>query len=204
MFGKNTLLPYLLDRGIVKIDYIMISHFDLDHIQGLLYVMEKIKVKNVIIGKQFETCDNYEQFVRLVKENKIKVSIVEAEQKINIEKDLYLDVLWPISNNEISENSINNNSLVCKLVYKDLSVLFTGDIEQIAEKAILQKYKDTTTLKSTILKVAHHGSKSSSIEEFLKVVKPKISLIGVGEENTFGHPNAKVLERLQRIWKQNI
>lgn len=177
MFGKNTLLPYLLDRGIVKIDYIMISHFDLDHIQGLLYVMQKIKVKNVIIGKQFETCDNYEQFVRLVKENKIKVSIVEAEQKINIEKDLYFSILWPDSKNKIDENMLNNNSLVCKLLYKDFSMMFTGDIEEVAEKELLNKYKDTSLLKATVLKIPHHGSKSSSTEQFIKQVEPKIAII---------------------------
>ena len=109
MYGKSTLLPYLLDRGITKIDYIMVSHFDLDHCQGLLYVMEKIKVKNVIVGKQFETCDNYEEFVRIVKQKKIKVYIVEAGEKINIENDLWFNILWPDSKNKIRQNVINNN-----------------------------------------------------------------------------------------------
>lgn len=177
MYGKSTLLPYLLDRGIVKIDYIMVSHFDLDHVQGLLYVMEKIKVKNVIIGKQFETCDNYEEFVRIVKEKKIKVSVVEAGQNLNIEQDLYFNIVWPDSQDKINDNVLNNNSLVCKLVYKDFSCIFTGDIEETAEKSLLNKYKDTNVLRSTILKVAHHGSKSSSIEKFIKNIDPKIAII---------------------------
>lgn len=133
----------------------------------------------------------------MVKEKNIKIQVVEAEQRIKIEKDLYFDVLWPISENTISENIINNNSLVCKMVYKNFSCIFTGDIEEIAEKAILEKYKDTNTLKSTILKVAHHGSKSSSTEKFLDAVKPKIVLIGVGKNNAFGHPNIGVLERIE-------
>ncbi len=120
---------------------------------------------------------------------------------MNIEKELYFDILWPDSDNRINENNINNNSLVCKMVYQKCSILFTGDIEEIAEKAILDQYKDTDILKSMILKVAHHGSKSSSIAEFLNAVKPKIALIGVGEKNTFGHPNREVLERLKRRWK---
>ena len=155
-------------------------------------------MKNVIIGKQFEDSENYQEFVKIVKERNVKVQVVEAGQKINIEKDLYFDVLWPSSKNVISENSINNNSLVCKMVYRDFSMLFTGDIEAIAEKAIFEKYKNTSILKSTILKVAHHGSKSSSTEEFLNAVKPKIALIGVGKNNTFGHPNAEVLKRIER------
>ena len=159
--------------------------------------MKELKIKNVIIGKQFQDSENYQEFKRIAKEKKIKVNVVEAGQRLKIEKDLYFDVLWPSFDNVINENSINNNSLVCKMVYKDLSMLFTGDIEEVAEKAILEKYKNTNILQSTILKVAHHGSKSSSTEEFLNGVKPKIALIGVGEKNTFGHPNDKVLKRIK-------
>ncbi len=176
----------------------MVSHFDTDHCGGLFEILQNIKVKNVIIGKQFEDSENYQKFLKIVKENKIKIHVVEAGKRIKIEKNLYFDILWPSSNNIIMENSINNNSLVCKMVYKNFSCIFTGDIEKIAEKAILEKYKD---LKSTILKVAHHGSKSSSIEEFLHSVKPKISIIGVGKRNTFGHPDIGVLKRLERSWK---
>lgn len=175
--GKSTLVPYLLDRKVSKIDYMMISHFDSDHCQGLLYVLDRIKVKNIIIVKQFELYENYKEFVRLAKNKKIAIYVVQAGQKINIEKDIYFNILWPNSEEVISENSINNNSLVCKLIYKNFSMLFTGDIEEIAEKNILQEYKDTNILKATILKVAHHGSKSSSKEEFIKAVQPQIALI---------------------------
>lgn len=97
----------------------------------------------------------------------------------------------------MSENAMNNNSLVCKLVYKDFSMLFTGDIEEIAEKAILEKYKNTpNVLEANLLKVAHHGSKTSSTKDFLKIVKPKFALIGVGKNNNFGHPNETVIQML--------
>ncbi len=195
---ENTVITYLLKNRIGKLDYIMVSHFDTDHCGGLFEILQNIKVKNVIIGKQFEDSENYQKFLKIVKENKIKIHVVEAGKRIKIENNLYFDILWPSSNNIIMENSINNNSLVCKMVYKNFSCIFTGDIEKIAEKAILEKYKD---LKSTILKVAHHGSKSSSIEEFLHSVKPKISIIGVGKRNTFGHPDIGVLKRLERSWK---
>ena len=168
---------------------------------SILYLLQEIKVENVIIGKQFENSSNYQEFLDIVTQKKIRVNVIEAGQRINIEKDLYFDILWPNSKATISENNINNNSLVCKMVYHNISMLFTGDIEEIAERTILEKYKDSNILQATILKVAHHGSKSSSIQEFLNVVNPKIALIGVGEKNTFGHPNAIVLERLKRMWK---
>lgn len=160
--------------------------------------MNELKIENIIIGKQFEKCDNYEKFVKIVSEKNIKVKIVEAGARINIEKNLYIDVLWPCSKNKISENVLNNNSLLLKLVYLNFSCVFTGDIEEIAEKTILEKYKNSSQiLKADILKIAHHGSKTSTTEEFLEKVKPKIALIGVGKNNNFGHPNEEVIERIK-------
>lgn len=116
--------------------------------------------------------------------------------ELKVEKDLKIQILWP-QKEQIQENILNNNSIVAKLIYKNFSILFTGDIEEIAEKQILDEYKNSNILKSTILKVAHHGSKSSSIQSFLEKVEPQIALIGVGEKNTFGHPNTGVIERLK-------
>ena len=196
--GKNILFPYLLDRGITKIDYIVISHFDIDHYKGLEYIMKNLKVKNAIISKQPENSQNYQSFLKIVKEKKINVIVVNKGDKIEIEKDLYFYILWPDNNKFIMENTLNNNSLVFKLYYKSFSMLFTGDIEEIAEQKILKEYENNINIiKSTILKVAHHGSKTSSIQDFINRVKPKISLIGVGEKNKFGHPNDVVLERLK-------
>lgn len=161
--------------------------------------MKNMRVKNVIIGRQFEDSENLQEFTKIVKEKNIKVTTVEAGDKINIEKNLYFYVLWPSAKNEIKENSINNNALVCKLYYKDFTILFTGDIEEKAENIIYKMYKNSKVLKSDILKVAHHGSKSSSTEEFLKLVSPKIALIGVGKNNLYGHPSNIVINRLERI-----
>lgn len=161
--------------------------------------MQEIKVNNIIIGKQYKSSENYEKFIKIVKEKKINVKIVEGGEKISIEDNLYFDIIWPFSENMISDNSINNNSLVCKLNYKNYSMLFTGDIEAIAEKAILKKYsKNLNILKSDILKVAHHGSKTSSITEFIEKIKPKYAIIGVGEDNKFGHPSDSTIQNLEK------
>ena len=129
-----------------------------------------IKYKNVL--KSILTCYNckiilwicnlklyniYKKFIKLAQEKKIKVIVVEAGDVINIEKNIKLKVLWPDSKNKINENVLNNNSLVCKLEYKSFSIMLTGDIEEIAENAILTKYKNNAKiLKANILKVAHH------------------------------------------------
>ena len=175
----------------------------------MLYVLKEIKVETVIIGKQYESCENYEEFQRIVNTKKINIHIVEAGNKIRIDNSLYFYVLWPTNTNMISDNAINNNSLVCKLIYKNFSMLFTGDIEEIAEKAILSKYVNKTELlNADILKVAHHGSKTSSIKEFINVVNPKYAVIGVGKDNKFGHPSEKTIENLNnkkvKIYRTDI
>lgn len=198
--GEKTLLPYLLKKKIYKLDYVIISHFDSDHVGGILTILEKLNVKNIIIGKQFEKSENYEEFIKVIQDKKMKIYNVEAGQRINIDKDTYIDILWPDSANVITNNILNNNSLVCKVNYKETTMLFTGDIEEIAEEAILNKYeKSLQILKSDIIKVAHHGSKTSSKKELLKCIKPKIALIGVGKNNKFGHPSISTLNNLEEI-----
>ena len=167
---------------------------------GILSILNNLSVKNIVIGKQYKNSENYEQFIQIVKDKNIKVWIVEAGEKIQIQENLYFKILWPDSDNIITENNINNNSLVCKLQYKNFSMLFTGDIESIAEEKILEKYQQNLKeLRATVLKVPHHGSKTSSTMSFVEVIRPQISLIGVGEKNTFGHPNKGVLDRLNSI-----
>lgn len=164
---------------------------------GILTVLNELKVKNIIIGKQFENIEYLQEFLKTAEEKKIKINVVEEGDLIKIEKDLYFEVLWPDTSQIITENLINNNALMCKLIYKNFSMLFTGDIEEKAEKVLVSKYKGTDILKSSVLKVAHHGSNSSSSQDFINLVQPKIALIGVGKNNLFGHPNTNVLNRLQ-------
>lgn len=164
---------------------------------GILYVLEKLKVDNILIGKQFVESANYIEFLKITKNKNIKTLV--AGEKIKLTNTVKIDVLWPDKNSKITENSINNNALVFKLDTNEKNILFTGDIEEETEKVLVQKYKNTNTLKSDILKVAHHGSKSSSIQEFLDLVKPKIALIGVGKDNKYGHPDNNTIKKLENI-----
>lgn len=197
--GKSTLIPYILDRGFTKIDIVIISHFDQDHVGAILTLLQELRVGRVYISKQAENSENYEKFLNIISEKNIKVYEVMAGNKIYIEKNLYLDILWP-TENLISTNALNNNAMVFNLHYKKFSMLFTGDIEEASEKEILKLYsKNKDLLKANILKVAHHGSKTSSTSEFINVVNPMIAVIGVGKNNKFGHPNENVLERLKQL-----
>lgn len=164
----------------------------------IIHNFGKYKSKNVIIGEQGKDSENFDKFLKLIDSKHTNVIKVKAGDKIVIDKYCNLEIVFPDSD-LIKQNILNNNSIVSKFNFQKCSILFTGDIEKVAEEKIIRKYKETEKLKSNILKVAHHGSKSSSIQQFLEMVKPEIALIGVGEKNTFGHPNGEVLERLNEL-----
>ena len=200
--GEKTILPILINRHIKQIDYLIISHFDSDHVGGLFSIIEKYKVKRVVISKQGENSDNFDEFIKKIKSKKIGIILVNQGNRIDIEKNIYMDILWPNENNTIIENCLNNNSIVCKLYYGKTSILFTGDIEKEAENGIVRNCR--VALNSTIVKVPHHGSKSSSTETFIQAVSPNIALIGVGKNNKFGHPNDEIIERYENMRNDDI
>ena len=196
--GEMTLLPYLLDRGIISLDYVIVSHFDSDHYQGLMYVIENIKVKNVVISSLGQESNEFSEFMELVNKKNINTLNVKKGDVLKI-KNASIEILYP-DNELINDNVKNNNALVFKFIWKDFSMLFTGDIEKLAEEKILKLYENNLEkLRCTVLKVAHHGSKTSSTQRFLEAVSPKIALIGVGKNNNFGHPNEGVIRRLKDI-----
>ena len=196
--GEMTLFPYLLDRGIRTIDYVIVSHFDSDHCQGLNFVLENMKVKNAIISSLGQKSSEYETFLNLAKKQNTNLIYVKKGDTIKIGKSI-IKILFP-DNEPITDNEKNNNALVFKFMWKNISILFTGDIEEKAENKILNLYEDDSEeLRATILKVAHHGSKTSSTKQLLEAVNPKIALIGVGEDNNFGHPNSGVLDRIDGL-----
>lgn len=196
-YGENVVLPYLLDRRVKKIDYLIISHADSDHIGGLFAIIENIKIDKILIGIQPQISEQYVELLEISKNKNIKIVELKAGDRLKLEKEIYLEVLWPKENDFIELNTLNNNSLVFKISYKKFSILFTGDIEEFAEKEILKLFENNKNFfYATILKVAHHGSKTSTCLEFLNCVNPKIALIGVGKNNNFGHPSKSTINRL--------
>lgn len=193
---QDTLTKYLLARKIKKIDYLLISHFDVDHCNGAIDLFDKIKIKNLIIGKQSEISKEFKNIINLAEKNNTKILIVKKGDLINVDEETNINILYP--ENNLKYEDLNNNSLVTKISYNNFSILFTGDIEN-SEKDLVNLYKED--LKSTILKVSHHGAKKGTSQEFLNEVNPQIALIGVSKNNTYGHPSVEVLERLN---KKNI
>ncbi len=190
--GEKVLLPYLLDRRILKIDYVLISHFDTDHATGVAQILGKIDVSSIILTRQLEENDIYRHILSIAKEKKIKLIYVKEGDVLKI-GGIKISIIHP-ENKLMINNPMNNNSIVCKVEYNSFSMLLTGDIEMEAEELILRK---NINLKADVLKVAHHGSKTSTTGEFLKAINPKVALIGVGKNNNFGHPSNEVIQRLK-------
>ena len=196
--GEEGALDYLLDRKVFYLNYFIISHFDSDHCGDAENILNSIKVEKLLIAKQLETTPEFEEIIKSAKKHRVQIITCQMGDMITIDKNTKIEILWPDNENIItSENPSNNNALVAKMTYKNIAILFTGDIEELAEKEILKNQKQN--LQSTILKVAHHGSKTSTTQEFLSSVEPKIALIGVGKNNKFGHPNEETIEKLNLI-----
>ena len=175
---QDILVPYLLDRGIKTIDYIIISHFDSDHCNGFLQVINKLNVKNIVIARQPQITVEYTNIINIANARKVPIKIVSKGDRLALGGGAYIEILYPAS--PLQYPDLNDDALVCRLKYNNFSTIFTGDIEK-SEKDLMQLYPEGE-LESTILKVSHHGSKSSSSESFLEAVKPKITLIGVRKE----------------------
>ncbi len=189
--GENTVVPFLLDYGTTKIDLVVVTHGHDDHYKGLLSVLENFKVGSLIIP-DVDIDEGLLDTVEIANKRKISVEKCEKGDVITLDNRTYIEVLHPKEGSYIDESNINNNSLVLKLNFKDVSILFTGDIEKEAERLL---YEDKANLEADVLKVAHHGSSTSSTEAFLDTVNPDVAVISVGKNN-FGHPSKEVLDRM--------
>lgn len=149
--GESVLVPYLLDKKIKTIDYMLVSHFHADHSNGLLAVLDKLKVKTVIFAKQEKACKEYENFIKKVKQNNSKVIIAKDGQSVMLDNSTKLEILQA----GIKSDNLNNTSVVAKLVYGNFSMLFTGDAE-VEEEQVVLKNVTYEKLKANVLKLGHH------------------------------------------------
>ncbi|OGM89646.1 hypothetical protein A3J77_01650 [Candidatus Wolfebacteria bacterium RBG_13_41_7] len=184
---------YLFSPFNHYIDLVILTHPELDHFGGLINIMKRYKVGAFIFNGETKDSNGFSDLEKIIQENKIKIIVISEGDKIKYLEN-YFDVLSPPK--DLSSMATNESGLVLKLTSRNIKALFTADIGEKTEKDLIRKYGDY--LKADILKVAHHGSKFSSSENFLAMVSPKISIFEVGK-NSYGHPNAGVIERLKNI-----
>lgn len=184
--GKKVLVPYLMKKGIGKIDKIFISHFHKDHYYALYDILDYIEVNYLYIPYIPKDMNIIKKAMR---EN-LDINLVRKGNSINIDENLSFNILMP-ENNYFDDNE-NNKSMVIELSYKDKTLLFTGDLEIEGEKKLLEFYRNNID----VLKVGHHGSNTSTSHDLLKSFKPRLAIISVGQNNSFNHPSQEVLGRL--------
>lgn len=195
--GEDIVVPFLLKNGIGRLDLVVMSHAHDDHIGGLIPVVRDIKVGAFMEFPPKGISENYLHLKELVRQKSITCIYAAQGQRYKIGEKVWIDILYPIRDQarlqNIGGDNENNRSLVMRLQYKDTSVLFTGDMEREVEDYL----SGICNFKVDILKVAHHGSRTSTTEPWIRVIDPQIAVIQVGS-NIFGHPHQEVEERLLR------
>jgi competence protein ComEC len=192
--GERTVVPFLKRNGISKLDYFLITHPHSDHIGGAGSVLKSLRVDTLMMASLATGNHEVKNVLEIAETRHTGTKIARVGNQIQIDPDARVYVLHPDSNH-IAEKNLNNSSIVLKILYGASSILLVGDAEVVTEQRMMRRYG--SFLSSNILKTGHHGSITSSSEEFLKVVHPKTALISVGNHNKFRHPSPFTIWRMK-------
>ena len=190
--GETVVSEYLWWRGLSQIDYVLATHADADHIDGLNDVLKNFSVRAALIARRPRDDPEFEKFSQRLTETRTNSETIQAGDVIRF-GEVEINVLWPPNG---GDTSTNNDSVALRIQFGERSILLTGDIEQAAERSLLASQQQ---LRADVVKVPHHGSKTSSTEGFVLATKPQLAIISVGRNSRFGHPHKEVVDR----WKAN-
>ena len=183
--GTKILIPFFKYKSVMKLDAVFVSHLHDDHITGIEELINnRFKIAHIYMSDKVKQSKNYNEFENLVTTNNIPFTFMNDDDKISID-----NITFTAINSSAEHSDENELSLVLRLDCGTNSILFTGDISSSTESEILSD----TDIDTDILKVAHHGSSGSSSIEFINAVSPELSVISVGENNKYHHPNDKTL-----------
>jgi competence protein ComEC len=180
--------------GVHHIDLMVLSHAHADHLYGLVQSLKAMSVSTLLEPGLGHKTELYAVFQKLAKQNHVTVKHPVEGMTVHIGELFTIDILSPV--HSISETDLNNHSLVLNVHYRKHRLLFTGDIESAAEKILVEEKPER--LKADILKVPHHGSKTSSSFAFLKAVDSKVAVISLAQRNSYGFPHREALKRIEK------
>ncbi len=189
--GETVVSEHLWWRGLDRVDYVLATHADADHIDGLNDVVRNFSVRSALVARNPAKDPEYSRFAQSLGGTNTHVETIQAGDSLRF-GSVTINVLWPYSTTDPDATSANNDSIVLQLKFGQNSILLTGDIEKQAEAQILAANDD---LHVRVVKVPHHGSRSSSTEPFVKATSPEYAIISVGQRSMFGHPHKEVVER---------
>lgn len=190
--GADDLVKDLKNRGIKTIDIAIATHPHEDHIGGMDEVLENFDVKAFYAPKVAHTTKTYENMLKAVKNEGLKIKQIKKGTNIDLGKDTKVEVYSPVKD---QYDELNDYSPIMKISYGQNSFMFTGDAEALVEKEVLEEKKD---LKADVLKLGHHGSHSSTSEGFLKAVDPSIAIVSCAKDNKYGHPHRETMDILKK------
>ncbi|MDY4898781.1 MAG: ComEC/Rec2 family competence protein [Eubacteriales bacterium] len=190
----DQLKEYLTSVEVKDIEYAVFTHPDADHIGNADMIMTDYTVSNVILPDKEATSKTYQRMMTAIGASGAKVISPEPDMQFSL-GEMTVTILAPISS---KYTDTNNYSVVMRLDFGETSFMMTGDAEEKSEQEMLTRY-GAKTLDCDVLKVGHHGSTTSTCLDFLKAVSPAIALISCGEGNTYGHPNAETLQKLEAL-----
>ena len=188
--GK-TVLNFLRNKGIKKLDYAVGTHPHADHIGGLDDVIRGIDTDSLLMPNAVTDTKTFNDVLDAAESRNLSITVPEEDDEFS----LGASRVTVLSKNKEQSDNLNNSSLILKIVYGDFSLLLTGDAEKEAEKQLLSDKKDVS---ADVLKVGHHGSETSTSGNFLKAASPKCAVISCGKNNDYGHPHEKTLKKLEK------
>ena len=194
--GEAVVCEYLWWRGLDTVDYVLATHADADHIDGLNDVLRNFTVDAALVARSPANDPEYAKFAQTLSTTPAHLATIAAGDVIRFE-DVEIKVLWPPPALEPNEPSRNNDSIVLGLSYGNRRILLTGDIERSAERALvgLTGGLEPIDLRADVVKVPHHGSRTSSTPAFIAATHTRTAIISVGQTSVFGHPHREVVER---------
>ncbi|MGN9163844.1 ComEC/Rec2 family competence protein [Tissierellaceae bacterium HCP3S3_D8] len=193
--GKNsaadTVVEYLKSQNVNKIKYVIGTHPHEDHIGGLDDVIDTFDIEKVIMPNITHNTKTFEDVLDSIMNKGLGITQAKSGDRYDL-GDAEMTILAP---NKEKYKDLNDYSVVVRLKYGNTSFMFTGDAEKISEDEMIEVYG--SSLKSDVLKLGHHGSTTSTTKRFLELVDPRVAVITVGKDNTYGHPHREVLERVE-------
>ncbi|HEY8561674.1 MAG TPA: ComEC/Rec2 family competence protein [Pyrinomonadaceae bacterium] len=192
--GESVVSQFLWEKGYSQIDYILATHADADHLQGLTDVAKNFRVRAAFFGRLPETDEGLAKLLHVLRKKEVEIVKLKRGDILNFDK-ASVEVLYPEADDSTAAVSDNNHSLVLRLAFGAKKFLLTGDIEKETENFLAQNPR---LLEANVVKVAHHGSRTSSIQSFVDAAKAQYALISVGKKSPFGHPHREVVERWEK------
>ena len=189
--GEGVVSEFLWSKGLDHVDYLLATHADADHIDGLNDIVRNFKVRGAIVARTPAGDPGFLRFAKTLQTARVPIEVIGAGDSLEV-SGVAIDVLWPPPLPDVNSTYRNNDAVVLRVRHGERTLLFTADIEKEAETALVQS---KTNLYADIVKVAHHGSRTSSIQSFVDATHPEIAVISVGRTSIFGHPHKEVVER---------